>query len=156
LSEICNFVWNIRQFAIATCYKKYYIWILNPEKYIVMKCKIIIVFCLVAGVVSAQTATKVAWDYPVKPGTEEWKKFQSSEEMVNACQIPDAVLSSLSTEELTELCLQYPLIEYVFAFDNLNSGFDKLFSDFNGIREFYMFRTVCCTDTPKKFRPFRF
>jgi hypothetical protein len=26
--------------------------------------------------------------------------------------------------------------DYVFAFNNINSGLEKLFSDFNGIREF--------------------
>ena len=80
---------------------------------------------------------KTVWDYPVKPGTEEWKKFTSNEEMVNACQIPEKILSTLSTEDLMELCLQYPLIYDVFAFENLNHGLDKLFDDFNGIRELY-------------------
>ena len=91
---------------------------------------LIIIFNPFACVINAQ----VKWDYPVKPGTEEWKNFQSNEEMVKACQIPEKVLSSLPTEELTELCLQYPLIFDVFAFNNLNNGLDKLFSDFNGIR----------------------
>ncbi|MDR0573444.1 MAG: hypothetical protein LBG96_05350 [Tannerella sp.] len=81
--------------------------------------------------------TKVAWDYPIKPGMKEWKKFTSNEEMVNACQIPEKILSALSTEDLMELCLQYPLIYDVFAFENLNHGLDKLFGDFNGIRELY-------------------
>ena len=77
----------------------------------------------------------LAWDYPVKPGMETWKLFQSNEEMVHACQIPEEIISSLSTEELTDLCLQYPLLYDVFAFNSLNDGLDKLFSDFNGIRE---------------------
>ena len=80
---------------------------------------------------------ELAWDYPVKPGMEEWKMFQSNEEMVKACQIPEEVISSLSTEELTELCLQYPLLLDVFAFNSLNDGLDKLFSDFNGMRDLY-------------------
>lgn len=107
-----------------------------------MKAKFLFLFCLVVCILNAQQPANVTWDYPVKPGMEEWKKFQSGEEMVNACQIPDIILSSLSTEELAELCLRYPLIEYVFAFDNLNSGLDKLFSDFNGIREFYKRRDM--------------
>jgi len=78
-----------------------------------------------------------SWDYPVKPGMEAWKQLQSNKEMVNACQIPENVISSLSTEELTELCLRYPLIHDIFAFNNLNSGLDKLFNDFNGIKELY-------------------
>lgn len=85
---------------------------------------------------------KMVWDYPVKPGMEEWKKFRSGEEMVNACQIPEDILDSMTTEELADLCLRYPLIKYIFAFDNLNNGLNKLFSDFNGIREFYRKRDV--------------
>jgi hypothetical protein len=73
----------------------------------------------------------------VKPGMSEWIKFKSNEEMVKACQIPVSVLSSLSTEDLTEICLQYPLLWDFYAFQNTNSGLDKLFSDFNGIRELY-------------------
>jgi hypothetical protein len=86
---------------------------------------------------NAPTEISGGWDYPVKPGSEEWKMFQSNEEMVKACQIPEKILLSLSTDSLAELCLQYPLLNDIFAFDNLNNGFDKLFNDFNGIREFY-------------------
>lgn len=124
---------------------------INFEKIIEMRnlkyTILIVIFSLVACVVNAQRIEKRGiwdypgkpdlWDYPVKPGTEEWKNFQSNEEMVNSCQIPEKVLSDLPTEELTELCLQYPLIYDVFAFDNLNSGLDKLFSDFNGISVLY-------------------
>ena len=91
---------------------------------------LIIIFSHFTCVIKAQ----VKWDYPIKPGTEEWKNFQSNEEMVKACQIPEKILSSLPTEELTELCLKYPLIFDVFAFDNFNNGLDKLFSDFYGIK----------------------
>ncbi|GHV58484.1 hypothetical protein FACS1894182_11020 [Bacteroidia bacterium] len=57
--------------------------------------------------------------------------------MVHACQIPEEILLSLSTEDLTDVCLHYPLLYDVFAFDNLNNGLDKLFEDFNGIRDLY-------------------
>lgn len=84
----------------------------------------------------------MVWDYPVKPGSEEWKKFESNEAMVNACQIPEKILSALSTENLMELCLQYPLLYDVFAFNNTNEGLDKLFGDFNGMRELYKRKDV--------------
>ena len=83
-----------------------------------------------------------SWDYPVKPGMEEWKQFQSNEEMVRACQIPENLFPCLSTEELTDLCLQYPLILDFYAFGDINNGVDKLFSDFNGIRELYKKKEV--------------
>ena len=77
------------------------------------------------------------WDYPVKPGTEDWKQFNSHEEMVNACQIPDDVLVCLSTDKLTDLCLQYPMLLDIFAFNFLDNGLNQLFISFNGIRELY-------------------
>ena len=75
------------------------------------------------------------WDYPIKPETEEWKKFESNKAKVEACQIPEYVLRDISTDDLMKLCLQYPLLYDVFAFNNTNDGLRKLFSDFNGIRE---------------------
>ena len=80
---------------------------------------------------------KLPWDYPVKPGTDAWAKFETHDEMVAACQIPEDILSNLSTEDLTDICLQYPLLIDIFAFNIVNDGLDKLFADFNGIRELY-------------------
>jgi hypothetical protein len=77
------------------------------------------------------------WDYPVKPGTPEWAEFHSHDEMLTACQIPDDILNSLSTECLTKICLQYPLIIDMFAFNYMKDGFNKFYNNFNGIRELY-------------------
>jgi len=79
----------------------------------------------------------LSFSYPVKPGMDEWKQLQSIEEMVNACQIPESIISSLSTKELMAICLQYPLLFTVFAYNNYDDGIDKLFNDFNGIRELF-------------------
>jgi len=76
------------------------------------------------------------WDYPIKPKTEKWKTLESNQEKVDVCQIPVSVLQEISTNDLMILCLQYPLLFDVFAFNNINDGVKKLFSDFNGIREF--------------------
>ena len=101
-----------------------------------MKSRILIfIFSLVVGIVNAQP--KGVWDYPVKPGTEEWKQFKSYAEKVAACQIPEELLSSLSTEDLTELCLRYPLYTDFLKLENISDGLDRLFSNFNGIRELY-------------------
>ena len=80
---------------------------------------------------------EVAWDYPVIPGTKEWEKFTTYQQMVDACQIPEKTLSSLTTEDLMRICLRYPLLTDIFAFNSLNQGIDILFNNFNGIRELY-------------------
>jgi len=76
---------------------------------------------------------KLPWDYPVKPGTEEWKQFKSHKEMTDACQIPEKILSSLSTKDLTAICLQYPLLIDMFAFNIPDYGIDAVFDNFNGL-----------------------
>ncbi len=79
----------------------------------------------------------LSWDYPVKPGSEKWKTFQSGMEMVEACQIPKSVLSGLSTEELLLICLKYPLLLDIGAFNFFSDGYAAYERNFNGIREFY-------------------
>jgi len=108
---------------------------------------LLIVLSMVACDVNAQLPWELpakpgAWDYPVKPGMEEWKQFRSSEEAARANQIPEEVLSSLSTEDLTDLCLRYPLIEDILIFENRNTYLDQLFSNFNGIRELYLRKDI--------------
>ena len=78
------------------------------------------------------------WDYPIKQNTEEWEQFQGSyEEMVQLLQIPENILSSLSTEDLTDICLRYPQNAYAMIYQNINYGFDRLISEFNGYTELY-------------------
>jgi len=101
-----------------------------------MKQLIFILMVLISFSVIAQEK-KLVWDYPVKRGTVEWKKLKSNEEKVNICQIPENILSSLSTENLTDICLQYPLLYDIFAFNDMNQGIDNLFNDFHGIRELF-------------------
>jgi len=76
-----------------------------------------------------------AYDYPIKPGTEEWKKLKNHEEKVKVCQIPDYILFSLSTEELLDVCLNYPLITDIMAFNNVQDGFNAFKTNFNGANE---------------------
>ncbi|MDR2911116.1 MAG: hypothetical protein LBV47_07120, partial [Bacteroidales bacterium] len=75
------------------------------------------------------------WDYPVKPGTEEWASFTTGEQMLKACQIPQSILETLSTKELAEICMNYPLFfEYIFI-DDEREGINIMIENFNGLKE---------------------
>jgi hypothetical protein len=76
-----------------------------------------------------------SWDFPVKPGSDEWKAFQSHDEMVKACQIPENILVKLQTAELIKICLNYPLWMDIFVFNLLSDGFKSYETNFNGFRE---------------------
>jgi hypothetical protein len=101
---------------------------------------LLIIFCLIACASSAQTKTgkKVSWDYPVKPGTEEWAALVSHAKMIEVCQIPVDVLKSLPTKELAIICLNYPLQFDFVAYDNLQTGVKKVAKTFNGLQELYL------------------
>lgn len=80
-----------------------------------------------------------AYHYPIKPGTEEWKKLRNHEDMIMVCQIPDEILRKMSTPGLVETVLNYPL--YMEMTASSNSDFQKAFewmsSKFNGFQELY-------------------
>ncbi len=62
----------------------------------------------------AQQQTNTPYDFPVKPGSEQWAAFTTGQQMVDACQIPEDVLSQLSTEALAETCMNYPLYSNIY------------------------------------------
>lgn len=49
------------------------------------------------------------YTYPIRPGSEEWKAFTSSDQMAEATQIPFTVLDIMSTMGVFESCAESPL-----------------------------------------------
>lgn len=84
-----------------------------------------------------QAQQKVSWDYPIKPGTEQWKAFQTHDEMLKACQIPDEIISNLKTKDLIETIFNYPLLAEVVTYNSLQKGMDKVTSNFNGFKTLF-------------------
>lgn len=81
----------------------------------------------------AFTSQTFSFDSVTKP--EIWKTFQTLEEMQSACQIPDDVLSNLSTEELVQICMDYPLFGNFSAYNDELVGIKKVMDGFNGFTE---------------------
>lgn len=76
-----------------------------------------------------------AYEYPIKPGSTQWKALNSHDEMVEVSQIPNNIIREISTENLVEACLNYPLYGDMFAYDQLQKGFDVVTAHFNGLQE---------------------
>lgn len=75
------------------------------------------------------------YEYPIKPGTDEWKYFTSYDQKAQACQIPPEILAKISTEGLIETVLNYPLLNGFRAHDDIHQGFERVTKTFNGLRE---------------------
>ncbi len=101
---------------------------------------IISAFMLISQSVCADSCINSSkpYDYPIRPGTEQWASFTTHKQMVDACQIPDEVLNNMSTEDLLKSILDYPLFFDMITFDNLYEGFDAVRSNFKAIDEFYL------------------
>ena len=64
-----------------------------------------------------------------------WARYQTLEEMMAACQIPDAKLKSMSTDELIEVCMNHPLYGLYFAYNNELDGAKVVIDNFNGFKD---------------------
>ena len=97
---------------------------------------VLAVFLLVSLLVyGGGTCASDAYDYPIKPGTDEWKAFGSHEEMLKACQIPEEILHRMSTTALVETVLNYPLIMDWLTYDTFEIGIESVRKQFNGLSE---------------------
>lgn len=97
--------------------------------------KLLLLFgCFISVLSTAQEIDK-PYDFPVKPGTEQWAKLTTSKQMDEVCVIPDEVLSALSTKALLITCMNYPRIIDFFLFNNLQSGFNICSNRFSGLVE---------------------
>lgn len=73
--------------------------------------------------------------FPITSGSKEWNLFKTHEEMLNACTIPQNILDELSTKDLVDLVLNYPLLSDFYYYDTYEQGLYYLVSNFNGLRE---------------------
>lgn len=78
-----------------------------------------------------------AYIYPILPGTDAWKELNSLDEMVEACQVPEEILKTMSIHGLVETVLDYPLFGTTVFFNNAPQGFGQIASRSNCVQELY-------------------
>lgn len=64
-------------------------------------------------------------EYPTDEASKEWKEMDYPE-TVSACELPKDMVTDMSTDDLTEYVLNYPLLIDVYAFDDIESGIEHL------------------------------
>ncbi len=76
-----------------------------------------------------------SWKYPTRPGTKEWEKLKSKEEVIQAQQIPENILKKMTTEQVFKAWLDLPGRVEILAFNTLQKGFDVTRSRYNVVDE---------------------
>lgn len=99
--------------------------------------KIIVIFSLCTNLLFSLHAQHV-YEFPITPKSEIWRTFTTHQQMVNVCIIPMDTLKKMSTKNLIDCYLNYPLLFDVFAFNNIQQGFNSLHANFNGLQELFI------------------
>jgi hypothetical protein len=77
----------------------------------------------------------VTWDYPIKPGSPEFKSSPTLSGSLALLNIPDNILKQMDTYHLVNTCLSYPQFGWVWTRNSLQEGYDFIKRNFNGFRE---------------------
>jgi len=93
-----------------------------------------ILFFIVTCAANAQTATKATWDYPVKPGMEQWNRLETEQERIAVLQVPEEVLATLSPDDAVRLCITFPSFGHFTAWNTPQEGFAIMLSRYNILR----------------------
>jgi hypothetical protein len=51
-----------------------------------------------------------SYNYPVWLGMEEWAQFKTGQEMTDACQVPEDILKTMSTQAVIQVIWEYPFL----------------------------------------------
>ncbi len=73
--------------------------------------------------------------YPLTPDDDSWKEIKRFDEMLDVCQIDQSRLVKMSTNELFDAVLNYPLLVNVFLYDTIKEGIENVKKQFNGMSE---------------------
>ena len=76
-----------------------------------------------------------SYNYPIYPGMDEWSKFNTGQQMVEACQIPKEIVSQMSTQALVQAIWEHPLLWEIFHRFQYQSDFESIFFDNNAYME---------------------
>ena len=76
-----------------------------------------------------------SYEYPIVPGTDEWKALDNNIDKMRVCMIPEDVLNRMTTEALLETVLSYPLIANMLIWETTQQGYEVILRNFNGLQE---------------------
>lgn len=97
-----------------------------------------VLICSSVQVAKADTVDRqsgLGYEYPLTPADREWGEFSSHQEMLNHCQIPEECLKGMTTEQLFDTVLEYPLLIDILFYDDVTAGISEVAKQFNGLDE---------------------
>lgn len=110
--------------------------------------RVLLVLAVCAGLCAALVSVSAAdpgpepvytidepYEYPILPGTDEWKAILDHSEKIKLCQIPEDILPLMTTEALAKTVVTYPFMVDMYAWNSTSIGYDVVALTFNGLQE---------------------
>ena len=69
---------------------------------------------------------KEKFTFPFHQSDMKWKSYKNTDERLAALQIPQNVLNEISTENLINVCFEFPYLFDFYACDNQHQGLECL------------------------------
>lgn len=83
----------------------------------------------------SQTDSPQSFEYNLTPENPGWAKLSNKQEMLAATQIPSDVLKEMTTEEVVNAVLDYPLVIHIYAYDSYEAGLKALAEESDAYKE---------------------
>ncbi len=87
------------------------------------------IYAAAGGNLGGQYTINTPWQYPIQPGSEEWRSMDILD-AVEMLDVPDYVVDQMTTQALLETVVTYPLLSNVYGFDSTSMGFDLMRTSF--------------------------
>lgn len=78
-----------------------------------------------------------SYNYPVRPGSEIWNSFTTTQQMIDTTQVPFDVLDAMSTLGVFESCAENPSLFDLYISLEPQKFFDYYRSTFNACKELF-------------------
>lgn len=115
------------------------------KRFFVLLLAFVFITALLGGTLAADSSEQptdpytieVAYVYPVRPGTDEWKALDTPEKKLEACHVPVEQLRCMTTDALLETVLNYPLLVNIYAYNSIEIGIRSVSAYFPGLDELF-------------------
>jgi len=75
-----------------------------------------------------------SFEFKIIPGTVAWKQLVTEQERINVLQVPEAILATLTPDDVVRLCITFPSFGHFTAFNTPQAGFEVMLSRYNILR----------------------
>lgn len=96
----------------------------------------VIVFILAAVTTVYAKTNEGGYEYEVTTKDKKWLEIKTKDEMINACKISKDKLEKMTTKELLEAVLNYPMLYDIFLYSSYEEGVKALYNQSDAYRMF--------------------